>query len=413
MKNNKVLMINTSVSDGGAAKIVERLRSELSAKSIDTSLWVKKKLVEASDVFELRQKSRLMLRLSQLFRRDDVELFLNDLIHRFRASDVDGFDNAALFNSKEYLESGVVHCHNLHGMFFNLDNLMRMSREEKRLVWTLHDMWPITGHCAHSFDCEKWMGGCNGCPYLNTYQSLLWDNSREMRNAKKDVYERVKMTVVAPSQWLLSKVEESILRNQKTVLIPNGVDEMKFVPRDRVEIKKELGIDPKKKVILFVAQGGVENVWKGGEFLKKLFKENINKDWLWMVVGGNRNLKLGNYWELKYIADEEIKAKYFAAADVFVYPTLADNCPLVVLEAMSCGVPVVTFEVGGLPELVVHNETGYVAKYKDYTDLRNGLTQLLSDKHAREKMGQNARWVVEKKYTLKKMVDSYIDLYQS
>nr|MBP9818258.1 glycosyltransferase [Candidatus Shapirobacteria bacterium] len=262
-----VLMINSSVKDGGTAKVVEQLRAELKKKSIESSLWVKKKLVEDSGVFELGGRQLMLKQLSKVLGRDDIELYLNDLFHQALATDVSYFNNEELWGSHYYRNCSVVHCHNLHGMFFNLDNLINISKL-KKVVWTLHDMWPITGHCAHSFECDRWIGGCHNCPHLDTYQSLAWDNSRNLWNTKKLIYKKTKMTVVVPSVWLLNKVKHSILSDQKIVLIPNGVDEAKFIPGDKRKFKAELGIDGGRKVVLFLAQGGTDNVWKGGEYFK-------------------------------------------------------------------------------------------------------------------------------------------------
>ncbi|MBP9818059.1 glycosyltransferase, partial [Candidatus Shapirobacteria bacterium] len=197
----------------------------------------------------------------------------------------------------------------------------------------------------------------------------------------------------------------------KIVLIPNGVDEAKFIPGDKRKFKAELGIDGGRKVVLFLAQGGTDNVWKGGEYFKELYRSYQDKGWLWIAIGGNKEVIRGDYWELKYLDSEETKAKYLAVADVFVYPSVADNCPLVVLEAMSCGVPILTFNVGGLPELVVHKKTGYVANYKDQNDLEKGFNLIMSEKGVALDLGREARLRVENNYTLKQMVDSYIHLY--
>jgi glycosyltransferase involved in cell wall biosynthesis len=408
----KVLMINSSLVDGGAAKMCQRLMAELKRKSIESVLVVKKNINKKEQVLEIGKKNRWWDLMSRLLGRSDIEMYLSDLLHNFWANDVSGFNNKTLFDSLTYQDSTVVHMHNLHGQYFNLKNLINISLR-KKTIWTLHDMWAISGHCAHSFECKKWENGCGDCPHQDVYQSQWWDNSRGMWNYRKWVYQRMNIDVVCPSQWLLDKVKLSNLKQQKLHLIPNGVDENVFLDRNKQLMRKELGLPQDKKIILFLAQGGLENVWKGGEYFKKLKLMCQDKDdYFWVIIGGRVDRQNNDGWEKKYFDDELLVAKFMASADVFLYPSLADNCPLVVLESMSCGTPVVTFDTGGVAELVEHGETGYVAKHKDTIDLYSGLISLLDNVPLLKEMSKKSRLRILKKFTIKDMTNSYIDLYK-
>lgn len=404
-----IQMVNSSEVDGGAAKFVSKLSERLSKNNFKIMLWVKNKVSLLGKVEELRQKNEMWQVLSKWLRRSDIEFFLSDLTHNLTANDVSGFNNKKIINN--IFNKDIVHLHNLHGQFFNLQNLVTLG--SKKIVWTLHDMWAITGHCAHSFECTRWQNGCGSCPHLDVYQKLWWDNSSGLWKSKKAIFDQTKIDIVCPSKWLMGKVKKSILANQKIHYIPNGVDEMIFKNTDKNKYRAELDLPLNKKIILFQAQGGLENVWKGGKFYKEIMiRYQDNPDYYWLVIGGDQNLDEKHCRYVKYFNDEKLMARYFASADVFLYPTLADNCPLVVLEAMSSGTPVVTFKTGGVPELVGHLETGYVAKYQDIQDLNSGLMMVLTKDQLRKRMAVNSRLKVMKKFTLNKMTGAYIDLYK-
>ena len=273
----------------------------------------------------------------------------------------------------------LIHLHNIHGFYLNCEILFDYLKEvDIPVVWTLHDCWPFTGHCAY-FDyvkCEKWKTGCSSCPqYRTAYPySLFCDNSYPSYNKKKAVFQGVKnLTIVTPSSWLESLVRESFLRNYSIEVIRNGIDLNIF--NCKIESKRK----KKTKPYLVLA---VANIWEKRKGLKCLIQlaSLLDDDYQIMIVGLNflqrcqikmkyRGKKIVPKGRTKGI--EELQSLYNTAS-VYVNTTLEDNFPTTNLEALACGTPVITFETGGSPECV-DEECGVVVEKGNIEDLRRAV----------------------------------------
>ncbi|MCK5345273.1 MAG: glycosyltransferase, partial [Candidatus Heimdallarchaeota archaeon] len=320
-------------------------------------------------------------------------------------------------NRKDVANADIIHLHNLHGGYFNPLALPDLTKL-KPTVYTLHDMWSLTGHCAHSFDCDKWQTGCGNCPYLNVYPKLWYDVTHKLWGIKKDIYKRSDLVVVTPSRWLKNKIEKSILSDKNVHLIYNGIDHEIFRPMNKTEVRKKLNLPLDKTILMFSAHYGIRNFWKGGDYLLKALEQIDDENIFFLNVGSSENLdkriKSSIEWvSIPYIDNEITMAEYYAASDLFLYPSLADNCPLVVLESMACGTPVIAFETGGIPELITNMRSGYIARYKDVGDFVKGIKLFLNDMDLRTKAGLSARKDVETHFTLDKMVTLYEELYHT
>lgn len=397
-KKLNILQINTLDNIGGAAKVALGLYNKYKEKRHNSHLLVGTKILEDSNISELKRKESKLK---------------NFITNNLGLEEFSIPKDRALLNNNLFRNSDVVNLHNLHGNYFNMNNLISISKE-KPVVWTFHDMWPITGHCAHSFDCERWRVGCGKCPYLDTYPKLKIDLSRYLWKRKKKIYSKSDFTIVVPSKWLMQKVKKSILKDKKIELIYNGVDERTFTPGDSYKLRKELGLPLNRKILIFISHGGVNNLWKGKEYLTRMIKwAKRKKDIIFLEVGSNELSQTeDNFIRVPYIEDKTLLAKYYAAADLFLLTSIAENCPLVVLEAMACGVPVVSFDVGGVKELVKHMKTGYIAEHKSVDDLVKGLNLFLSDDNLLEKTRIDARKRIEKYFTLELQTQKYLKLYK-
>lgn len=396
-----ILSINTIDNKGGAANVAYNLCEDLNRKEQYQSTMLVDRIYSESNFTH------------NLMRDNSKEhRILYDVQHQEGWLDLFHLSSFDIFNYEIFRKCDILHLHNIHGNYFTPLALPILTNH-KPTVWTLHDMQALTGHCAHSFECERWIEGCHSCPYLKVYPEIAKDQVNTLWELKKTVYEESKLTVVCPSKWLKDKVERSILKNHSIHLIYNGIDETIFKITDKVLARKTLNLPQDKKILLFSADMGIDNKWKGGSYLLELYQVmKCNDDILFLNVGTNGNKDSTEKWiNFEYVYDKHMMALLYSAADVFVYPSLADNCPLVVLEAMACGTPVVSFKTGGIPELVQHMETGYLAEYKDAKDLLNGVNLFVKDEILRKRFAMKAVSLAKEQFTLTKMVNEYINLY--
>jgi len=308
----------------------------------------------------------------------------------------------------------IVHLHNLHGGYFNPFSLSAISYL-KPLVWTLHDMQSITGHCAHSFDCQRWQTGCGRCPYLNVEPAIQLDTSAQLLRDKKLIYDHSRLWLVTPSQWLKSKIERSVLQSHPVELIYNSVDTTVFRPCDRAEARKKFGVPAKALVIGAVAHGGaLTNQWKGGKYTQKALEALKNKlpDHVFVNIGGDYETDDPKIINIPHINNESELARAYSTLDIFLNTSIADNCPLVILEALSCGIPIVTFDTGGIPELVCDGQQGCVTTRGDQQKLVQDLQRLALSPDLQRHYGHNARERAVSRFDCKIIYSQYENLYE-
>ncbi len=261
----------------------------------------------------------------------------------------------------------IIHLHNVHGYYLHVPTLFRYLKEcQKPVVWTLHDCWSFTGHCAH-FDyhgCDRWQTGCYACPQKDQYPaSVLADASKKNYAQKKALFTAPdNLTFVTPSQWLAALVKESYFKGFPVRVIRNGIDLQKFKPTEG-EFRKKYGLEGKQIVL------GVASVWTDRKGLCDFVKLQplLREDQQIVLVGLTdaqvATLPAGIIGIKRTNSVEEL-AEIYTAADVFFNPTYEDNYPTTNLEAISCGTPVVTYRTGGSPESVSEGN-GFVVEQGD------------------------------------------------
>ena len=391
-----ILQIGTTDKRGGASAVAWSLKEYVDKNGGKSTMFVADKLSKSDDVFVIK-RNKIRRYLSFLFSTED--LYKTDWI----------------LKTKEFKEADVVHCHNLHGRFFNLATLQKMSLI-KPVVWTLHDEWAITPHCAYTFEGSSITEGFFDCPNKEMSPRLLWHNEKVIKSKKKKIYDNSKLNIVVPSLWLKKRLEQSILSKHNIKLIYNGIDTNKFKKINKQEARKKLKLPKDKKIVLFLADGGINNPWKGWNYTMKVVKEFEEKEnVIFLCVGNNENMEKENTKKIMYvgIVDNNILNEYYSACDVILITSLADNFPLIVLEAMSCGLPVVSFDTGGIKEAVIHQENGYIAGYKNIKEIIEGLNLFLEkDSNEIEQISYKNINRISQEFSLSKMLESYTDLYQ-
>ena len=279
-------------------------------------------------------------------------------------------------------------------------------------------MWSFTGHCIYSQDCHRWKSGCGNCPYPHSYPGIQRDNTGWEWKLKNWVYDRSNLVIVTLSKWLTQQARQSILNRFPIHHIPNGIDTAIYQPRDRTLCRTLLDIPQSKKVLMFAAQS-LADPRKGGDLLLKALEAlptTLKQDAVLLTMGHSskdlaRRVGMENI-DLGYVTSDRFKSVAYSAADLFIFPTRADNLPLVLQESMACGTPMVSFAVGGVPDLVRPNITGYLASAEDTEDLKEGIIGLLADSNLREKMSQNCRAIAIEEYSLAIQAQKYINLYR-
>lgn len=396
-----ILHINTAVGKGGAAKVAYKyLNKNLQLRRLSSKvLTATNYLGEVDDIIQITNSNKKLHKLLHRYSRQEGLLDFYNL-ESFNIPKLEDFNNADL-----------IHLHNLHGAYFSPFVLPYLT-SLKPTIWTFHDEQALTGHCAFTFDCEKFKTGCGNCPDLNFYPKIKKDTTDFLIQTKEKIYNFSDFTVVCPSNWMVNQVKQSILKNKDIRVIYNGVNIEVFNQTDKIQARKELDLPPDKKILMFTASGSIKNPQKGGKYIFEAYELLKNHpDIIFLNIGGGSSHKKANWIDIPYINDENKLALYYSASDLFIYPSQAESFGLVIAEAMSCQTPVVAFNNTAIPELVKHKETGYLAENRNTEDFVNGIKFYLENTELRENSGALGRELVLEKFTLERMLDEYINLY--
>lgn len=338
----------------------------------------------------------------------------------------------------------IIHLHNLHGGYFDLAALPRLAALAP-VVLMLHDAWLLAGHCAHFFSCDRWRAGCGQCPDLSIPPKIRFDGTHFNWQRKRQILTSLPVVVTTPSQWMLDQVKQSYLSIHPSRLIYNGVDQRVFSPGSKVEARRKLGLPEDGRIVLFLAHGGLLNTWKDGavliEALQLLLQVTTEAERPAIVaLGGTIPRPPGLEREARRVArwilnrpneedivrqaglsgfviergavrDEHVMADYYRAADVLAYAARVDTCPLTLLEALSCGSPVVASAVGGVPELIQDGETGILVPPGDATALTGALCRVLENGEFRERLSTAAAEAAWGRFDIQRQATEYLDWY--
>lgn len=371
MRKLTITHINACDHRGGAARVAFRLMKKQQAVGHDSTMMVAQKYYSPWED-------------SRLFRNCTFSLLDNS---RIKSSDI-------------------IHIHNIHPEWFNF-NILPILSYEKPVVWTLHDTARLTAVCANPFGCIKWKNNCLDCPKHANMENFLNETTQLLSSF---------INFVVPSKWLQNMVEESVLKNKSTKLIYNGVDVKLFLPGDIVAARTEIGIE---NDLTIGAIGGVfESPWKGPENILKLLNnldaKNIKCTFLDIGAEKTEEWNIGNNIKVKNFPWEygEFKLRtYYNAMDILTNASLGDTFSLVTAEAMSCGLPVVVHDVGGIPEIVNNEENSFLVPVDDVAYFTEKVEELINNPDLRSRIGNEARKRIINNFSLDKMAGKYEDFY--
>lgn len=393
----KVVQINSVCGSGSTGKIAVDISRSLNEKGIENYILYgvgkseHPQGISISDMYYVKMN----IAMTRLFGKHGF--YSHGATHK-------------LIKHLKRIKPDVIHLHNIHGHYLNVKMLFwYIKKYNIKTIWTLHDCWSFTGHCSHFnfVGCEKWKEGCHNCEQLREYPvSLVFDRSCGTYKAKKDAFLGVNdLTIVTPSDWLGEMVSQSFLKDYDHLTLNNGIDLSLFKPCES-DIKEKLGIAGKKVILAVSAHYGER---KGYKYYIELAKR-LPKDYVMVMVGVSDEQKKTlpqNIIGITRTENQGELVKLYTAADVMVNLTLEDTFPTVNIEALACGTPVVTWRVGGSPE-IVGKECGEVTDALDLDAIYEATLRVSNEK---EKYTDKCIKRAQNKYDKSKMIEAYMELY--
>ena len=309
------------------------------------------------------------------------------------------------------IQPDLIHVHNINLQTFSLFSLL-FSRYYP-LIWTLHDVWPL---CVTGWptvpDCYGLNNNCKRCPSWPFWMAKL------NKFIKETIYHYSKIHITTPSYWMASLLKNSMLGKKKINIVYNGISPQVFYQRNRLSIKEKYDLPHEKKIILFCGgkkvAGQLPAERKGWQYLASAIEilEPKSKNILLIYVGDPIKLPPDFPISVRFEngVDREMMTDYYCISDVLVLPTLADNCPLTILEAMACKLPVISTYTGGVTE-IIQNDTGLLCHPRDSIDLSKKIQYLIQNPDKADQMAERAFQKFNKQFTLSRMIDEFEKIY--
>ena len=404
----RVLIVNTSERTGGAAVAANRLMKALINHGVKAKMLVRDKETDSLTVIGLPKSP--MLHWHFLWER--LVVFIRSRFSRKHLFEIDLANTGSdITRLPEFQEADVIHLHWINQGMLSLGGIQKILRSGKPVVWTMHDIWPATAICHLTLGCRSFTSACKSCRLLPGGSRL----AQSVWRKKQRLLEDENIYFVACSHWLEQEAKSSaLLKGHKITSIPNPIDTHIYNNRcNKQEARQRLGLPADKKLILFVSQR-VTNLNKGMDYLMEACDMLKDLPQLGVVILGGHAEEVTTQlptFPLGYVNDEHRIVDVYNAVDVFVLPSLSENLPNTIMEAMACGVPCVGFRVGGIPEEIDHKQNGYVADYRSAEDLARGIRWILTEADY-ESLSQHAVQKVAQTYSQQSVALKYLDIYQ-
>lgn len=409
------LHVSTADGGGGAALGARQLHQSLENAGIDSRMLVFRKGSKSPSVYPYHVHANKLERwlVRQSVRRDKRPL------KPYQRSDtgywsVNSAPYSPIARIINRMAPSLVHLHWVADGFLPIQQLARIQAP---IIWTLRDMWAMTGGCHHAYDCDGFTRQCGRCPQLNSARED--DLSHSTWQRKRKDWARLNLTIVALSRWLADEARRSsLLGRHRIEVIPNGVDTTQFKPIDATTARHVLNLPQDKKVILFGAFYSTQDKSKGFDLLQQTLRRISAErdDLIGVVFGADRPTDAPDVgMPISYLGtlhDTPALALAYASADVFVSPSRAESFNKTLTESMACGTPTVAFGLGGNPDIIDHEQNGYLAQPLDVEDLAQGITWTLN--HANpHTLRENARQKIMTHFEASQIARRYVHLYET
>ncbi len=409
----KVLLLSTFDVRGGAARAAYRLHQGLRSIDVDSKMLVQEK--SSDDWTVIAPKTKIRMGMAK------TRATIDALPLRFYPR----FDSYGAFfpqwlpdslaKKVNPIKPDILNLHWISGGFVQIETLKKFKQP---LVLTLHDMWAFTGGCHYSQDCDRYIINCGQCPQL--YSNRDQDISRWVWQRKAKAWKNLDLTIVTPSQWLADQAKKSSLLGDRPIyVIPNGINTKIYKPLDPKIARDLLHLPQDKYLILFGAMRATSDPRKGWQFLQptlQRLKQSGWQDCIELVIFGAsepeapENLGFPCHY-LGQIHDDLSLSIMYAASDLLLVPSTQDNLPNTIMEAISCGTPCVAFNIGGMPDMIDHQQNGYLAPPFDCEDLANGINWVLTDGVRHKSLRLAARQKAEQEFNQSLQAQRYQALF--
>jgi len=416
-----ISIINSFAQTGGAAIAAHRLCKALRHSKQDAVMIVRYNKNKSPYIYQTVLKAPQFETERKIFKNiQEIEINQNrtDLTNTWFSIPYPGYD---ISKTPIIVHSDII---NLHWVaeFQSVETITSLLKTGKPVVWTLHDENPYTGGCHYSAGCIKYQEDCYDCLQLkvNRNQIPFYNLKNKIKLWGKN------LTIVTPSAWLAKSARKSrVFKDLRIEIIPNSLETHIFKPKPKQLAKEELRIKPHVVTLLFGAHTGNEKRKGFSKLLEALnhclqdekFKHLAKTGGIKIMTFGPPQEELKEMdIEIKtngYIEDDDKLATIYSAADMFILPSLEDNLPNTMLEAMACGTPVISFEVGGMPDLIQNGVTGYMAPCFESQKFGQLILRLVFNKNLREEMRANCRELIVKKFKLQDQAENYLELFNS
>lgn len=398
-----ILFINACFLGGGAEKVSRQLYYGLKNENINTFYLSGRYQKNLPENIEVIYKGFLERAISALLGIINHDFLFRTLLARKRIIKV---------IKREKID--IVHFHNLRGNYVGPMDLKAIKKFCPNIIITMHDMWLFTGCCPHGMSCKKWENDkkckrCHGNEWLKkgTVRASLY------LKCKSDSLSGEGFYFVSPSKWLIDCCRHSYLKNEKIHLIPNGVNLERFQLFDKRTIREKYAIPNGKRILLFSAHNA-DSPYKGLKYLINAIELLEDKEsYYLLIIGDMGGLNLDSSFKilnLGYISDERMMNELYSAADLFILPSMADTFPLVALESMASGTPVLAFKTGGIVESV-REEVGWCVQAGNSIALKDKIEYIFNNPQQLLAKTAKCGKFIESRFPEEMMLAKYQQLY--
>jgi glycosyltransferase involved in cell wall biosynthesis len=416
----KVVHLNTYDGNGGAGRACMRLNRALLSQNIDSKIIVHYKFGNNPDIktFNRNVIQKSYTAATIIFERILAKRFLKpDSRTPFSFT----WFGRSVIRHSDVKNADIIHLHWINHGFLDPRHIAEIKKLGKPVVWTFHDSNAFTGGCHVRYTCDHYLRECGNCPLLINAGDD--DISHSIWKQKNKAYQQLDFSIAAPSLWMQASVKKSSLMKGKVVNhIPNTLETDIFKPADKKQAKQQAGLPTDKFIFLSGFMPSRKDLHKGTQYLlesMELLKQRlgVDADRIEVVVFGNRGTENVPDFPFKTsflgtINNDEKLALHYAAADAFLIPSLEDNLPYTVMESLSCGTPVIAFTTGGIPDMVQHQYSGYLATYRSSESFADGMEWII--KHPeREKLNQQARQTIMDTFSEEVIAKQHIEVYNN